>query len=393
MAGLVRGFRVHVPDSDLEDLRRRLGATRYLGQGPEPGWEAGVPTSYLRELVDHWRTEFDWRAVEDRINSLANLRVEVGGVEHHVVHLRGSGPRPVPIVLVHGWPGSFVEMLDLASLLANPSIDGGQEADSFDVVVPSLTGFGYSDQARPSPWGTPQEATAIGGLMRALGYERFGIHAYDIGASVMTVLCLTDPRRIIGYHTTEPAVPGPHPAPGLASLTREERAYLKIARAWEADEGGYFALLRTRPRTLGHGLNDSPAGLAAWLVEKWWAWTVPPASGKSLHEFLSMDQVLANIALYWHTQTVDSANRTYYRPRRRRVPGEQAQVPVGVALTAQPIERAPRAMAERFFPDIRRWVDLGQGGHFITMERPGLLATAIRDFFRPLRTESSSRHE
>jgi pimeloyl-ACP methyl ester carboxylesterase len=393
MADLIRPFRVHVPDSDLADLRQRLSATRHVIQGPELGWDAGVPTSYLRELVDYWRMEFDWRAVEDRINTFANFRVETGGTGLHCVRLRGSGPRPIPIVLVHGWPGSFVEMIDLATLLATPKVDGGDEADSFDVVIPSLTGFGYSDAAGTSPWGSPQEAAAIGGLMDALGYERFGIHTYDIGASIMTALCLADPRRIIGYHTTEPGIPGPHPGPGLASMTREERAYRDVLRAWEADEGGYFALLRTRPRTLGHALNDSPAGLAAWLVEKWWAWTVPPGSGKSLHEFLSMDQVLANIALYWHTQTIDSANMTYYGPRRRRVPGEQVQVPVGVALTAQPIERAPRATAERFFRDIRRWVDLGQAGHFVTMERPGLLATAIRDFFRPLRTESSSRHE
>ena len=168
-------------------------------------------------------------------------------------------------------------------------------------------------------------------------------------------------------------------------MTEEERAHLALADGWEADEGGYFAILGTRPQTLGHGLNDSPAGLAAWIVEKWWSWTVPPGSGGSLEEFLPMDRVLANVALYWHTQSVNTANWYYFGPRRPRRPDEQVHVPVGVALTTQPIERAPRPWAERFFTDIRRWEDLGAGGHFVTMERPSLLAGAIREFFRPLR--------
>lgn len=382
----VSRIRVHVPDDELDDLRSRLRATRYIRTPPVPDWGSGVPVAYLHELLDHWRQRFDWRALESRINSFTNLRVDIDGLGVHCLHVRGRGPKPAPILLVHGWPGSFVEMLDLADLLADPEAHGGDQADAFDVVIPSLPGFGYSDAPSSPAWGTAQDAEAFGRLMRALGYPRFGIHTYDIGASTMAVFCLAAPDRVIGYHTTEPGIPGPRPRPSTETLSGEEQAYLEYARSWDAEEGGYFGMLGTRPQTLGHALNDSPAGLAAWIVEKWWSWTVPPGGGSSLHEFLSMDQVLSNIAIYWHTQSVNSANWTYYTPAgRTSVPGEQARIPVGVALTSQRIERAPRAWAERFFPDIRRWVDFGTAGHFVTMERPDLLASAIREFFRPLR--------
>jgi pimeloyl-ACP methyl ester carboxylesterase len=375
-------FRVHVPDEELDDLRIRLERTRYIPSQPDAGWRAGVPVEYLRELLDHWRTAFDWRAIEARINSFPNRRIEVDGLGIHCVHLHGEGPDPMPILLLHGWPSSFVELLDLAEQLAR------DEAEPFDVVVPSLPGFGFSDAPPPENWDAPEDGEAILGLMRALGYERFAVHTHDIGASVMRTVLLDHPGRIIGYHTTEPGIPGPFPRPELEAMTDEERERRAYAEEWHADEGGYVGILTTRPQTIAHALNDSPAGLAAWIVEKWWAWTVPPGSGRTLHEFLSLDEVLANIALYWHTATIHTANWPYYRPDTRpRTPGEQAHVPVGVALTTQPIDRAPRSWAEHFFPDIRRWAELGQGGHFAAIEEPALLAAAIRSFLRPLRQE------
>jgi len=367
-------------------LSYRIRSTRYIVPPPKSGWKSGVPVEYLRELLDYWQNKFDWRTVENRINSFANLRIVVDDLTVHCVHLRGSGRCAIPIVLVHGWPSSFVEMLDLAAHLAHPTSKGGDEADAFEVVVPSLPGFGYSDFPPTAQWNSADNGHIIGRLMQALGYEQFAVHAYDVGASAMTAVCLKDPALVLGYHTTEPGIPGPYPIPKRESLSDEERTYLALADAWTADEGAYFAMLETRPQTLGHGLNDSPAGLASWIVEKWWSWTVPPGSDRSLHDFISMDQVLSNVAVYWHTRTVNSANWLYYGRRRTRFPGERARVPVGVALTAQPIERAPRSWAERFFPDVRRWSDLGEVGHFVAMEKPARLAGAIREFCRPLRT-------
>lgn len=381
----VAPFHIHVGDEELDDLRRRLRSTRFIAPPPESAWRSGVPVDYLRALLDRWENEFDWRAEERRLNAYPQRRVVVDGRALHCVHLRGAGPRPVPLVLVHGWPSSFVEMVELAAVLADPTRAGGSANDAFDVVVPSLPGFAFSDAPSTPGWTAADNGRVIASLMRALGYERFAVHAYDVAASAMTALCLSDPSLIVGYHTTEPAIPGPYPLPERASLEAEERAYLELADAWDADEGAYFAMLRTRPQTLGHALNDSPAGLAAWIVEKWWSWTVTPGTGRTLADTVPMDRVLSNIAIYWHTRTINSANWLYYSGRRRRVSGEQARVPVGVALTAQPIERAPRSWAQRFFPDIRRWAELGPVGHFAAVERPAALATAIREFFRPLR--------
>ncbi len=268
---------------------------------------------------------------------------------------------------------------------------GGDPADAFDVVVPSLPGFGFSDPPHP---GT--SAHELGGmwarLMEGLGYPRFGTHAYDIGASITSRLALHQPGRLVGYHTTEPGIPAPDLGPGAPPPTVPERAYLALVEDWQAEEGGYMATLRTRPQTLAYGLNDSPVGLAAWIVEKWHAWTAPP-DGDLLTRF-TKDQLLANVTIYCVTETIDSANRYYYAgpaagaspaPRPRLGLDVRVDVPVGVALTAtQPIERAPREYAARVYPDIRQWAELPRGGHFVTLEEPLLLADAIRAFFRDL---------
>jgi pimeloyl-ACP methyl ester carboxylesterase len=385
MTDPIHSFRVHVPDADLEDLRVRLFRTRMIPRPPEGEWKSGVPVDYLATLLDYWRSDFEWQAAEARINRLAHVRVDVDGRAVHAA-LQPARGNAIPIALVHGWPSSFIEMLDLADHLADPGGHGADPADAFDVVIPSLPGYGFSDPPSPPTWNPHDVGLTIGRVMAALGYVTYGIHAYDVGASAMTRLMLARPEVVIGYHTTEPGIPGPFPRPDPVDMSDEERQQQQLAAAWNADEGGYFALLGTRPQTLAHALNDSPAGLAAWIVEKWWSWTVPPASEARLHDSLSMDQILSNISLYWFTQTIGSANWTYYGTGgRARTIGEHMDKPVGVALTTQPIERASRSWASRFFSDIRTWVELGEGGHFVTMERPGLLATAIRDFFRPLR--------
>jgi pimeloyl-ACP methyl ester carboxylesterase len=380
-------FVVRVADDDIADLHRRLENTRFIDRLAGADWRSGVPVGHLREMVEHWRWRFDWRSVERRINGFVNRRVDVGGTRIHCLKRAGTGPAPVPILLVHGWPSSAVELLDLADELADPDRNGGSPSDSFDVVIASPHGFGFSDPPPREDWRTPDDhGRALAAAMTAMGYERFAVHTHDVGASMLRVVLLEQPSRIIGYHTTEAGIPGPHPAPDRASLGSEEREYLEYADMWEKDEGGYFAMLRTRPQTIGHALNDSPAGLAAWILEKWWSWTIPAQSGRTLSDFLTPDQVLANVAFYWHTRSINSADRIYYGRRASRSSGEQARVPVGVARTTQQIERCPRTWAERFFPDIRTWTELGKGGHFVALEQPRLLATAIRDFIRPLRS-------
>lgn len=391
---ILEPFAVRVPDDVLDDLRERLARVRWPDEVEGAGWDYGVPLAALRDLVARWRDGFDWRERERRANRFAHFRAHLDGYRLHFVHARGRGPDPLPLLLVHGWPSSFLEMLDLLPLLTDPAAHGGDERDAFDVVVPSLVGFGFSD--RVVRRGVPFVAFNVGlldRLMTALGYDRFGAHAHDIGASVVTRFALERPERFVGYHTTEPGIPGPSPEPDEADLTDAERDHLAYRRRWQAEEGGYFALLGTRPQTLAYGLHDSPVALAAWLFEKWHAWTAPP--GGTLDDRLR-DDVLAQATLYWVTGTANSANRPYFRdaavPPSPHPPARQLQVPMGVLLNAtQPIEHAPREWVERFAPDLRRWERAPRGGHFFAGEEPERLAHALREFYRPLREARGAR--
>jgi pimeloyl-ACP methyl ester carboxylesterase len=379
-------FTIAVADETLEDLRARLGRTRWPDALPGVGWDYGVSPEYLRGLMEHWRAGFDWRAEQARLNQLANFRVEIDGLPVHVIHERGRGARPLPLLIAHGWPSSCYEAIDLIPLLTDPARFGGDPADSFDVVVPSLPGYGFSGL----PDAPGMTSTRISGmlvkLMRALGYEQFAAHAYDVGASILSAMCLDFPERLIAYHTTEPENANPYMGSGAPALTAAEQDYLDLKRSWYAVEGGYDLIQATRPQTLGYGLNDSPVGLAAWIIDKWFTWTEPPDGDLGKH--FTADQLLANLTIYWATGTINSANRLYYerdhRPRVRTA-ADRIRVPTGIALTTQAIERAPREYLERIFTDIRHWRDLGAGGHFVMLEQPELLADSLRTFFRLFR--------
>jgi pimeloyl-ACP methyl ester carboxylesterase len=375
-------FTVNVPDAVLADLRDRLARTRWPDEIPGAGWDYGVSLTYLKDLTEYWRTGFDWRVHESRLNELSNVSVEIDGLRMHAIHQRGRGPRPLPLLITHGWPSTCYEAIDLIPLLTDPD----DPADAFDVIVPSLPGFGFSEIPAVPAMTSTRKAGMLVRLMKALGYDRFGAHAYDVGASMLSVMCLDYPDHIIGYHTTEPANAVSYTAPALPPLTETERAYLDLADKWYAREGGYDLIQATRPQTLAYGLNDSPAGLAAWILDKWYTWTEPPDGDLGKH--FTADQLLANVTIYWATGTINSANRGYYeREHHPRQPAatDKIQVPVGVALTTQAIERAPREYLERFFTDIRYWRDLGAGGHFVMLENPKLLAESIRAFFRQFR--------
>lgn len=378
----IRPFVVDVAQATLDDLRDRLARTRWPDEVEDAGWDYGANLAYMRELVEHWRTSFDWRAKERAMNALPHFRAEVEGIGIHVIHMRGRGPAPMPLLITHGWPSSFVEMLALIPLLADPGAHGGDPADAFDVIVPSVPGFGFSD--RPGRGMTRSRVAGLWArLMEGLGYARYAAHGNDIGAVITGWLAVDAPECVIALHTLMPTFPPPMIGPDVRPLTEAEQAFAELQGRWQQEEGGYNLIQETRPQTLGYGLHDSPVGLAAWIVEKWRAWTDPAGD---LDRYFTKDLLLANVTLYWVTGTANAANRSYYeRARDPRRITTRITVPTGVALTTEPIQRPPRERAERSYADIRRWVDLPCGGHFVAAEAPELLAEELRTFFRPFR--------
>jgi pimeloyl-ACP methyl ester carboxylesterase len=391
-------FTVAVPQATLDDLAARLARTRWAGELDGPGWQDGTSPAFLRELVDRWQAGFDWRAQEAAINRFQQFRATVDGVRLHFVHQRGKGPAPLPLVLTHGWPSTFYELLPLVPLLTDPAGHGGDPADAFDVVIPSLPGYGFSDplQGRGSTNRIPALWARL--MTDVLGYARFGAHGGDIGAMVANRLALEHPERLVGIHVTRTAEP--YVGPGAAPLTKAEQALLAARARWHEAEGGYAHLQRTRPQTLAYGLADSPVGLAAWIVEKWRAWS---DCGGELERRFTKDQLLTTVMLYWVTGTIGSSFRFHREwalgaaslPQawadRAEVPtgvvrplgqGERIQVPAAVALFDYP---CPREWAERAYGDLRRFTDVPRGGHFTAMEEPELLAEDLRVFFRALR--------
>ena len=385
MSVQVESFRIAVPEASLDDLRERLARTRWPDEVSEAGWEYGANLAYMRELIAYWHEGFDWRAQERAINAFAHFRAEVDGLGIHFIHERGTTPGAIPLVVTHGWPSSFTEMLKLIPLLTDPAAHGADPRDSFNVVVPSVPGFGFSERPLERGMTRSRVAGLWVRLMDGLGYGRFAAHANDIGAVITAFIGLDYPERLIGIHTMMPGFPRPHLGPDESDLSEAERAFLEVQRRWDQEEGGYNRVQETRPQTLAYGLNDSPAGLAAWIVEKWRAWTDP--SGDFERAF-TKDELLTNVMVYWVTQTANSSARSYYeRARDPRTVGsdERIRVPTGVALTTEAVQRAPRAWVERRYTDLRHWTEFPRGGHFIALEEPELLAADLRTFFRQFR--------
>ena len=362
-------FDIHVEQHVLDDLRRRLRDARWPDPAPGPAWSQGTDLGYLRELVRYWIEEFDWRAQETRLNSYEQVVAEVDGVRLHLVHRRSGKP---PLVLTHGWPSTFAEMLPLVDLLS----------DDFDLVVPSLPGYAFS--SRPPQVGV--DRVYVAGLwhqlMQGLGYERYGACGGDFGAGVATYMALTEPSRMTGIHLSTPEV-SPYLGPGSAPLSPVEQAYLDHVEGWDATERGYSAIQSTRPQTLGYGLTDSPVGLAAWLVEKWRAWS---DSGGDVDGHIGRDELLTTITLYWVTGSITSSMRDYYDNRFHTVPvgpDDRVRVPTAIAVFPNefvPEGEPPRSYYERLY-DVRQWSVFPRGGHFAASEVPDLLAADIRSFF------------
>ena len=372
----IEPFSIAILDADLADLKQRLARTRRAPPLADQGWSEGIDPDHLGRLLARWQDGFDWRAVEARLNRLPQYRARIDEHTIHFVHQPGAGPDPLPLVITHGWPGSFIEMEAIIPLLADPGAHGGDPADSFHVVAPSLPGYGFSSQPTHKGIGPYETAGLWQTLMEGLGYPRFGAQGGDIGAGVSAWLGQRFPEQIIGMHLN--FVPGSLRPPELDRRppTPEEQDYLNRMKEFQDKEGAYAHQQSTKPYTLAAGLHDSPAGLAAWIGEKFHTWT---------ERDLDLDTLLANISLYWFTGTIGSSFRMYVESRARPMaPQEAVKPPLGVALFPGEIAMPPRSWVERCF-DVRRWEQMPAGGHFAALEQPQLLAEEIRAFFRPLR--------
>lgn len=380
---VVKPFQIHVEPFVLDDLRSRLKKTRWPDAVKESEWGRGTSLDYLQQITDYWIDDFDWREQEKRLNEFQQFTSDVGGVKLHFIHERGRGPQPMPLILTHGWPSSFFEMTKMIHLLSDPAANGGDANDAFDVVVPSLPGCGFSQRSIQKSMTLETIADLWVQLMvSVLGYHRFGAHGGDIGAGVSTNLGRRHPEKIIGIHIT--AVASPFLGPGAAPLSSAEKNYLSQIRLWEKEEGAYEHLQGTRPQTLAYGLNDSPAGLAAWIIEKFREWS---DCGGNIEQRFSKDELLTNLTIYWVTETINSSMHLYYDHQHRKAPdrsSRRVEVPTGVTLTVEPVNRAPIEWAKRTY-NVQRWTELPKGGHFAAFEEPELLAEEIRAFFRPLR--------
>jgi pimeloyl-ACP methyl ester carboxylesterase len=386
MSDEVAPFRIEIPQDALGDLRERLARTRWPEAETVTDWSQGVPLSYLRELCRYWADGYDWRATEKRLNSLPQFRTEIDGLGIHFVHVRSPHPEAFPLVITHGWPGSILEFLKVIGPLADPTAYGGEAADAFHLVCPSLPGYGFSDKPTQPGWGVDRIANAWAQLMARLGYQRYGAQGGDWGTSVSTRLGQHDPEHVAGIHLNPPLA-APDPAT-FANLTEREHAALASLDHSAEWDSGYSQEHATRPQTIGYALVDSPAGLCAWIVEKFWTWT--DCNGQ-LENVLTRDELLDNVMLYWLPGTGASSARLYWESIRqvnRWISGsteDTVAVPTGCSIYPKELQRPSRRWAAKRFLDIRYWNELDKGGHFAAFEQPELFVNEARSFFRLVR--------
>lgn len=376
----LRPFTIAVDEAVLEGLRHRIRRTRWPDPAPGPAWQQGTDLGYLRGLLRYWADGYDWRAAEQRLNQFPHFTAELDGVVVHFVHQRARRGDGIPLILSHGWPSSFLEYLPVVEALTDP-VSG----PAFDLVIPSLPGYGFSQRPAHSGVNYRYVAGLWHRLMRGLGYHRYGAGGTDFGSGVATVMALDDPEPLIGLHLTNLDI-APYTGPGSRPLSDAEQRYLTHHQAWWRTEGGYKAVQSTRPQTVGYGLQDSPAGLAAWICEKWRSWS---DSAGDLDARFPRDELLTLLTLYWVTGTVTSSMRDYYDNRAHPVapgPSDRVEVPTGIAAFGHefvPEGTMPREWAERLYR-VERFTRMPRGGHFAPAEEPELLARDIADFFGAL---------
>ena len=379
-------FQIEIPEADLRDLRERLARTRWPENETVGDWSQGVPLVYVKELCDYWAEQYDWRATESRLNALPQFRTEIDGLGIHFLHIPSPHPEALPLVITHGWPGSIVEFLKVIGPLTDPAAHGGDPADAFHVVCPSLPGYGFSDKPDRPGWDIQRIAAAWAALMARLGYERYGAQGSDWGTSISASLAQQDPGHVAGIHLTPPLAP-PDPATfdDLTEREREALASMERSAAWDS---GYSREQSTRPQTIGYALVDSPAALCAWIMEKFWAWTDSDGHPETV---LTRDELLDNVMLYWLPRAGASSARLYWESSRQVnewISGptdDTVDVPTGCSIFPKEIQRPSRRWAEKRFLDIRYWNEPDRGGHFAAFEQPDLFVEEVRAFFRLVR--------
>ena len=371
-------YRIDIPQGALDDLRDRLRRTRWPDELPGVGWDLGVPLDYLKGLAEYWATTYDWRGQEAALNESAQFTTIIDSQNVHFLHVRSPEPEALPLLITHGWPGSIAEFLDIIGPLADPAAHGGDPADAFHVIAPSIPGFGFSGPTHETGWNTVRVAYAWAELMRRLGYERYGAQGGDTGALVSPELGRIDPEHLAGIHVNNLLT---FPSGELHDLSDADQGRLKLMQRWQNEMAGYASIQSTRPQTLAYALTDSPAGQLAWIVEKFKEWTDPAAALPE--DAVDRDRLLTDVSIYWLTATAGSSARLYYEGAKSwGQPTEPSAVPTGVAVF--PMDITIRSIAESQH-NIVHWTEFDRGGHFAAMEAPGLLVADVREFFRPLR--------
>jgi len=379
----VRPFTIRVPDAVLADLKTRLANPRVVEPLDAGGWAYGTDTTYLKQLLTYWRDRFDWRAQERALNQFEQFTTNIDGLTIHFLHRRSKQAHAFPLLITHGWPGSFVEFAKIIGPLTDPAAHGGRAEDAFDIVIPSIPGFGFSGKPREPGYDPARIGAVEAKLMARLGYQRYGVQGGDWGSIIGTQIALNDAPHVAGLHINmcTAAAPAGDPNDGLSDA---EKARLKVRQTFQAEETGYQQIQGTKPQTIGIALNDSPAGLAAWIVEKFKTWCDCDGNPESI---FTKDELLTNITLYWVTQTAASSARIYYESRHAAADPagpRRIEVPTACADFPKEIIWAPRRWLERRY-NIARWTVMPKGGHFAAFEQPALLVDDVRAFFRTVR--------
>lgn len=376
----IRPFRIDVPDATLDDLRMRLRSTRWPERETVDDGSQGVPLAWLREVCDHWANAYDWRVREAALNRFPQHLTGIDGLDIHFVHARSPHPAAMPLLITHGWPGSIVEFHKVIEPLTDPVRFGGSAADAFHVVCPSLPGYAFSGKPTTAGWNVDRIARAWGALMQRLGYARYGAQGGDWGSAVTAAVGALDPTHCAGIHVT--LAMGQRPVAGAGEPTPEETRALRGIAHYQQWDSGYSKQQATRPQTLGYGLTDSPSGQAAWILEKFWAWTDCDGHPENI---LTRDELLDNVMLYWVTASAASSARLYWESFGKRPTHPPIDVPTGVAVFPKEIVTPVRAWMTDRYRNITRWTEMGKGGHFAAFEQPQAFVDEVRAFFRTLR--------
>lgn len=380
----IREFAIRVPEETLADLRSRLSRTRFPDQIPGSAWDYGTDTAYMRELVAYWRTSYDWRKHEAELNRLPHFQTEIDGLPMHFAHVRSKEPDALPLIVTHGWPGSVYEFMQVVGPLTDPAAHGGEAQDAFHLVLPSMPGYGFSGKPAERGYSVDRVAGVMAKLMARLGYARYGAQGGDWGSGVATWLGVLDEERVAGIHLN---MVGGGPPAGMEDpekgIPQWELDRWRERSAWWSKENAYGNIQGTKPLTLAYGLNDSPVGLAAWIVEKFRAWS---DCGGNVEARFSKDQLLTNVMIYWVTETMPSAVRLYYESRRNQPERPRVETPTAVAVFPGEIFFSPRKWVETRY-NVRQWTEMPRGGHFAAMEEPDLFVADVRKFFRAVRRQ------